>query len=477
MRPDGPGAGAPAGPEGAHLDDGEAHAFVDGALGDVEAARVIAHVAACERCAGVLAEARGLAAAATRILGALDDVPRRVVPAAGPVGATSVPGRVRPRPASPRRWTGWRVRAAAALLLAAGLGSAVWQADFGRRAADSSSVPAALPSATAPAMAPAAPAAADRATRAGSGAAVTARATDAVARATRPAPAAAAARGRRRDAAEPSGVEAASRAEPARAGAAAPEVATAPPPPPAPPPPAVALAPALPAPGAGDVAGAAGAAVAAGAVRGVVTDPDGRPVASAQVHVAGTAAGATTDSAGRFVVAGVPAGSAALRVRRVGFGAESVAVAVGAGDTARAVVRLRPATQALSQVVVTGLATERASDAVAGCYAVRGAAVGRDSALPPYVRLAGGVAARRRRTARRAGGAGAAVEAEAAPVAGAALDSLGAALGRWTLAGDTLVVRWAGAPPAPLRLAEGGWAGPGLSLDRVAAAGGGCPPR
>ncbi|HEU5185709.1 MAG TPA: zf-HC2 domain-containing protein, partial [Gemmatimonadaceae bacterium] len=58
-----------------HLDEGTIHAWLDGALGADEAARVDAHVASCARCADAVAEARGLIAASSRILTALDQVP------------------------------------------------------------------------------------------------------------------------------------------------------------------------------------------------------------------------------------------------------------------------------------------------------------------------------------------------------------------------------------------------------------------
>jgi hypothetical protein len=140
---------------GPHLDEGTAHAFVDGALGDEEAARVIAHVAACDRCAAVLAEARGLTAAATRVLGALDAVPGNVVPqaATSPAPPVAVPAPVRapvparaPTPADAvravrapgarRTMPRWPLRAAAGVLLAAGVGSAAWLARDDRRAGE-----------------------------------------------------------------------------------------------------------------------------------------------------------------------------------------------------------------------------------------------------------------------------------------------------------------------------------------------------
>jgi hypothetical protein len=175
MRPDEPVIAA-----GAHLDEGDAHAFIDGALGDEAAARVIAHVAACERCAALLAEARGLTAASTRILGALDDVPGQVVPSApaAPPAATVAPfpARVAASPVSAkvaggaRGGAAWRRapwRAAAAVLIAAGIGATAWlNGDRARRAEGEVASAAtdmragapelALP--TAPAPAPSAPA-------------------------------------------------------------------------------------------------------------------------------------------------------------------------------------------------------------------------------------------------------------------------------------------------------------------------------
>ncbi len=68
-----------------HLDEGTIHTWLDDALSPDEAARVEAHVAECPQCATAVAEARGFIAASSRILTALDHVPRGVVPAALPV--------------------------------------------------------------------------------------------------------------------------------------------------------------------------------------------------------------------------------------------------------------------------------------------------------------------------------------------------------------------------------------------------------
>lgn len=65
-----------------HLDEGTIHSWLDGALSADEAARVEAHVKECPQCAAAVAEARGFIAGASRILTALDNAPRGVIPVA-----------------------------------------------------------------------------------------------------------------------------------------------------------------------------------------------------------------------------------------------------------------------------------------------------------------------------------------------------------------------------------------------------------
>ena len=67
-----------------HLDEGTIHSWLDGALSADEATRVEAHVKECPQCAAAVAEARGFIAGASRILTALDNAPRGVMPVAAP---------------------------------------------------------------------------------------------------------------------------------------------------------------------------------------------------------------------------------------------------------------------------------------------------------------------------------------------------------------------------------------------------------
>ncbi len=103
-----------------HVDEGTIHGWLDSALSADEAAGVEAHVAECAACAATVAEARGLVAASSRILSALDNVPGAVIPAATPASATSGPASSRP----PRGFAS-RYGRLAALLAIVATGTAV----------------------------------------------------------------------------------------------------------------------------------------------------------------------------------------------------------------------------------------------------------------------------------------------------------------------------------------------------------------
>ena len=94
-----------------HLDEGTIHAWLDGALSAEEAARTEAHVASCPACADAVAEARGLIAASSRILTALDNVPN--VRSAGEAQDKRWKGA-----AAPRFITTWLVRERIAAVMA-----------------------------------------------------------------------------------------------------------------------------------------------------------------------------------------------------------------------------------------------------------------------------------------------------------------------------------------------------------------------
>ncbi len=97
-----------------HLDEGTIHAWLDGALSAEAERKAETHAARCTECAVAVADARGLIAATSRILTALDDVPAGVIPAGKRDGAHRVV-----RATAPRRLPGWTIRIAASIAVVA----------------------------------------------------------------------------------------------------------------------------------------------------------------------------------------------------------------------------------------------------------------------------------------------------------------------------------------------------------------------
>ena len=101
-----------------HLDEGTIHAWLDDELPADEAERMAAHASECPECGALVAEARGLIAASTRLLTALDDVPAGVT-SSGSVASAKTAGAK--GPIVRRHWYDRTdLRAAAALLFVAG---------------------------------------------------------------------------------------------------------------------------------------------------------------------------------------------------------------------------------------------------------------------------------------------------------------------------------------------------------------------
>jgi hypothetical protein len=94
---------------------------------------------------------------------------------------------------------------------------------------------------------------------------------------------------------------------------------------------------------------------ATGAIEGrVIETENSRPVAGAQIIVSGTSIRATTNDAGTFRIAGVPARQVELRVRAIGFAPATQTVVVAAAQTVRADFKVAVSALQLDQVVVTG---------------------------------------------------------------------------------------------------------------------------
>ena len=118
-----------------HPDEGTIHGWLDGALTPAETSAVEAHLGSCAECAAAVAEARGIRAAATRILSALDDVPAGVIPTPDYVADVRAAEAASAASRSARRplWAHPGVRAAAALIAVGGLSWAVLRSPAGAR--------------------------------------------------------------------------------------------------------------------------------------------------------------------------------------------------------------------------------------------------------------------------------------------------------------------------------------------------------
>ena len=381
-----------------HLDEGMIHAWLDGQLPQDEAARVEAHVAECRQCADAVAEARGLIAASSRILLALDSVPRDVAPkpntvleSALPEGVLSLRREAPPNvesfpakapvtapPARPtRRWfTGPTMAAAAAAVVAVGMFSLYQRdrldapADAVARIATSAldSSPVAIPSAaSAPVPSPLGAAGAANEARPQSPPAPPAErarreADSPVVAPQRFAMADSSARDERRNLAEPQvaadlKIKELTRAVPA---ATRPDTATV----------TVLRGNAVSqarvaeqelAKASADRADAA----AVGGIRGRVTDANNTGVAGAMVQVAGTNTAMTTNAQGEYSLGGVQPGGQQLVVKRLGYQEAKRDVSVVQGQTASADIVITPTTMALSEVVVTGAGATSARERVA----------------------------------------------------------------------------------------------------------------
>jgi TonB-linked SusC/RagA family outer membrane protein len=101
--------------------------------------------------------------------------------------------------------------------------------------------------------------------------------------------------------------------------------------------------------------------VATGTITGrVLEQGTNTPLAAAQVFVAGTTRGATTNEAGTYRILGVAPGTVQVRVRRLGYESIVQTVVVAAGQTATQDFTIgRAAATTLEQVVVTATGAEQ----------------------------------------------------------------------------------------------------------------------
>jgi len=94
-----------------------------------------------------------------------------------------------------------------------------------------------------------------------------------------------------------------------------------------------------------------------GRISGTVTNQQAVPIASAQVGVQGLPIGATTDDQGRFVINNVPAGTATVVAKSIGYVMGQAKVTVTGDRPAVVSFQLTRSTLALDEVVVVGYGT------------------------------------------------------------------------------------------------------------------------
>ena len=94
-----------------------------------------------------------------------------------------------------------------------------------------------------------------------------------------------------------------------------------------------------------------------GTLTGTVTAVStGQPVNGVQVTVEGTNFGSLTNTAGRYVVVGVPAGTYTIQALSVGYRTETTETSITSGGTATADFSMTVAAVNLDEIVVTGTA-------------------------------------------------------------------------------------------------------------------------
>jgi len=346
-----------------HLDEGTIHAWLDGALSPEEAAKVDVHASECAQCAALVAEARGLIAASTRILNSLDDVPSGVIPSA-PSDVASVPQIVKQR----RWYDRTDFRAAAAILFVAGASLVIAKTQRKPTAGFETAIAtvgAAPPDVQADTAVATPPVIADNLeaksppekseTDAAATAPATARERVAERRALTSPSIVGALKVRSRDEAGREDHF----APPSANAAPSPMVAQTAPPPAPTAPMEKAMQSAFGARPGATMTDAAANRPVQGRVTGRITTSQGAGLSGVNVKVQGTNLAASTDTSGRFKIDDVPAGEHRLIVRRIGYSEKTIPISVNDSMTT-ANAALDATSNMLAEVVVSGVAATTA---------------------------------------------------------------------------------------------------------------------
>jgi TonB-linked SusC/RagA family outer membrane protein len=123
------------------------------------------------------------------------------------------------------------------------------------------------------------------------------------------------------------------------------------------------------------VGSVAPAAAQQGTITGTVIDQAGGAVSRARVLLGATNHGAVTNQQGKYVIAGVAAGTYELRVAIIGYAGETQNVTVEAGQSVTADFRLKPVALSLDAVLVTASGEQRARENASDIARIRAAEV------------------------------------------------------------------------------------------------------
>jgi TonB-linked SusC/RagA family outer membrane protein len=113
----------------------------------------------------------------------------------------------------------------------------------------------------------------------------------------------------------------------------------------------------------------------AGVTGRVVDSTSGQPVAGTRITIAGSSTGAVTDVSGRYLIAGLSAGTITLRAQRIGYGLREQQVTLIDGGTVTADFTLVAAATVLPEVVVTGYGTDARANLSTSVASVTGSEI------------------------------------------------------------------------------------------------------
>lgn len=129
-----------------------------------------------------------------------------------------------------------------------------------------------------------------------------------------------------------------------------------------------------------------------GTISGTVVDEQDRPLPGANIVVAGTQRGTSTDAEGRYVLGNLAPEQYTLRASFTGYATQEASVRVAAGDTTRVDFAMSPDAAQLDELVVVGYGEQERQDLTGSISSVDGEDLGRVTSSSVEQALQGQVA-------------------------------------------------------------------------------------